>query len=385
MIRLSGRNACVVATLALLITAALGAPAPRVLAEPSPRAAALSRVFQATSRRKVLEEQLVRLKTQLATKRAVAAPLAARLDTPEFSLANAPQERGKLLDQASEALRAVVTLAGKVVANMKEDLALEHEVVEIIAAAQQDANASTSDRTARGLAITRSKREYVTTLRERAKSLSPQGAEARRVRLEEVIDRYRAQGEDASALIARFDSELRFASVTPTTRDAKGKTATAGEPIKSCKMRQIDWNNVAITVSSEHLTLSEGRGTLGPVQANAQAGAAATLKQVEFLDSNLDGREEALLLVERSGRATAKSTGKTDLLYVLESALDCSLRQRAAVSLSTQGGGTGKAVRGGYEYTEQAGRLLDLRWTRGRLVPAEPAAPIAPVTASTDQ
>lgn len=350
MVRLPGLRAHVAAALFALIVGASS----HALAEPSPRAVAMSRVLQIQSRRTLLEEQLVRLKTQLTAKRTGAAPLIARLESPALSLASAPQERGALLDHAAAALRGVSTAAAKVIGNMREDLALEHELSEIVAAAQRDLSASTADRSARGVAITKSKRLYLATLRERAKALSPAAAEARRVRVEVVIDRFRAQQEDASQLVRQLDAELRFASVSPALPPGEKGEA---EAIKTCKMREIDWKNVTITVAAKRTTLRDGRGT-----AATRDGAdeiAATLKQVDFADSNLDGREEALLLLER---------GNEDALYVIESALDCSLRRRADVTLAAKGGGTGAAEPGGYSYRDHEGRVHDLRWDRGRLV-----------------
>lgn len=366
-----GRNALVVTWLAALLTivSSIHGMTP-ARAEANPRIAASTRVAQIISRRKLLEEQLARLKTQLPTKRAKAATLQALLDAPAYSLANAPQERAKLLDQTAEGLYAVSAHTSKLIANASEDLALEAELGTIVAAAQRDAEVATLDTTPRGRLAAQRAKAFLVALKTRAKALPPRAREERRVRIEAIVDRWRALKSDAEQLSARLRTELRFASVTQTGASEAGLTPT---PLQACKARDLDWRNVTITVAGQSMKLRDGLGTLAPTSTGGSE--SLVVKQVDFADTNQDGREEALMLVERERRPQLpgkRTVTKSDVLYVFESALDCSLRRRAEVTLSTEGGGTGSAVRGGYAYTGHDG-VHSYQWTAGRLDRADAA------------
>jgi hypothetical protein len=159
--------------------------------------------------------------------------------------------------------------------------------------------------------------------------------------------------------------------VSPSPTGAGDKAP--GPPLKTCKMREIDWRNVTIAVGGQTTKLRDGAGLIEPWPGGMRA--KLSLKQVDFLDSNLDGRQEALLLTEREQLSTAagkRVVDKADVLYVFEAALDCSLRRRAAITLAPRGGGQGKAVRGGYLYTSSDGSEHDYRWSAGRLETQSP-------------
>ena len=365
MVRHVGRHALVVACIAALLAAALPlcfvTPAE---AQAGSRMQALSRVQRILDRRRVLADQLARLRPQLAQKRAQASALRVQLEAPANSMLNAPQVRAKLLDQAADAERVVASVTSRIIAAASEDVALEEELQQIVAAAQGEALSANKDTSAQGALAARNARQHLATLRTRSKALAPRVAAEQRARNQEVIAQLRAQKADAEQLAGRYDAELRYASVSPTVPGNKPQAA----PLKTCKMHEIDWKNVTITVGGQTTKLRDGSGPIEPWPGGMRA--RLQLKQVDFLDSNLDGRQEALLLTEREQLSSAEGkriVDKSDVLYVFEAALDCSMRRRAALTLSSRGGGQGKAVRGGYAYTAGDGSVAEYGWNGGRL------------------
>lgn len=379
MVRPRGRSARFAALLAAVVTVVVCAfDVPPAGAQENSRAARLARVARINQRRDALAAQLAQLKAQLPTRRAASNSLRLRTEAPGYTLARAPQERAKLLDEAADGARALAETAGKLAAAASEDLALQLELGDIIADAQREAGVLSDDKK-RADAAKRA-REYVAALRDKAKVAGPRALQAERVRVDDLVSRWRATQKDAEQLAARFRGELRFAQVVPTPGTPLASQKKAGQPIEACKARQVDWKNVTITVAGHAMKLRDGRGPVEPPVSGY--GTRVTVKQVEFLDSNADVREEALLLVEREERGAPpeKRARVADVLYVFESALDCSLRRRAEVVLGS-GGGQGKAVRGGYDYTARDGSLHAFRWESGLL---EERAATTTQTASLD-